>query len=218
LEVELWKMMKQMTVRGRQVLPGMAGLLLLLAAGLQGCSPGEPTRAAQSTNDLAVHQAEVASGELEQLMARGETVYLENCAACHQASGQGLPGAFPPLAGSDYLARELERDRSEVVATALFGLSGPITVNEVEYNGVMPSMGHLSDDDLAAALTYVFRAWGNDFAAVSVAEVAATRERTGNLDRANSRVQPAMNSKCAEPTLSRRDLIGKGGRQIWRHR
>lgn len=182
-------MTKQIRVRGRQAARVTAGLLLLLAAGLQACSPGEPARA-QSTNDLAVHQAEVASGGLEQMMVHGEKVYLENCAACHQANGRGLPGAFPPLAGSDYLERELQRNRSEVVATALFGLSGPITVNEVEYNGVMPSMGHLADEDLAAALTYVFRAWGNDFAAVSVAEVAAIREQTGNLDRATGQPHP----------------------------
>ncbi|MEX1266733.1 MAG: cytochrome D1 domain-containing protein, partial [Woeseia sp.] len=118
--------------------------------------------------------------ELEALIARGEQVYLGNCSACHQPAGTGLPGAFPPLANSDYL----ERDRREVLSAALFGLSGPIVVNGQEYNGVMPSMGYLSDEELSAALTYVMKSWGNDYAAVSVAEVAALREELGQGDRA----------------------------------
>jgi nitrite reductase (NO-forming)/hydroxylamine reductase len=113
-------------------------------------------------------------------MAKGQGVYNANCAACHQPNGQGLAGAFPPLAGSDFL----KGDRKKVMSAALFGLSGPITVNGVEYNGVMPSLGHLPDEDLAAALTYVFASWGNDGAAVSVEEVAALRAELGQTDRA----------------------------------
>ena len=108
-------------------------------------------------------------------MRKGEGVYNANCAACHQSNGQGLPGAFPPLAGSDYL----KGDRKQVIAVALFGLAGPTTVNGVDYNGVMPSLGHLPDEDLAAALTYVFGSWGNDGAAVSVEEVATVRAELG---------------------------------------
>ena len=76
-----------------------------------------------------------------------------------------------PLAGSDFL----QGNRQEVLAAALFGLQGPITVNGVEYNGVMPSFGHLPDADLAAAITYVFGSWGNNLAPVSAEEVAAVR-------------------------------------------
>jgi len=122
-----------------------AAAALLVIASLTGKEAG-----AQS--DTAVHDAEVASGEaFQETMARGEKVYLENCAACHQPDGTGLRGAFPPLAGSDYL----ENDRKTVLTTALFGLSGEITVNGQTYNGVMPSMGYLSDAELSAALTYV---------------------------------------------------------------
>src|SRR5690606_38647792 len=99
---------------------------------------------------------------------------------CHQPNGEGMRGVFPPLAQSDFL----KRDRSEVLDVALFGLSGPITVNGVEYNNVMPSMGHQDDRVLADAMTYVFNSWGNDLAAVSVDEVAAMRAATGNVDRA----------------------------------
>ena len=143
-----------------------------------GCGQEEP--ATTGVGDAAVHEAEVAVASAGDLMAKGKDVYSANCAACHQPDGSGLTGAFPPLAGSDYL----KRDRKEVMAAALFGLSGPITVNGVEYNGVMPSLGHLPDEDLAAALTYVFGSWGNDGAAVSVAEVAALRVELGQTDRA----------------------------------
>ena len=135
---------------------------------------------APAASDTAVHDAEVAAASAGELMAKGEAVYKANCAACHQADGSGLTGAFPPLAQSDFLLG----DRKAVMSAALFGLSGPITVNGVDYNGVMPSLGYLPDEDLAAVLTYVFASWGNTGAAVSVEEVAALRAELGQQDRA----------------------------------
>ena len=148
----------------------------LLGLFLGACSQ-EPA-SSPAPGDTAVHDAETASAD--ELMARGKSVYDANCAACHQPDGSGLTGAFPPLAGSDWI----KGDRKKVLGAAMFGLSGPITVNGVEYNGVMPSLGHLRDDELAAALTYVFASWGNDGAAVSVEEVAALRAELGQEDRA----------------------------------
>ncbi|MDX1507692.1 MAG: cytochrome D1 domain-containing protein [Woeseiaceae bacterium] len=145
-----------------------------------GACSAEQKEAPSATSDTAVHDAEVAAAGKDALMARGQQVYLQNCAACHQPDGTGLKGAFPPLANSDFLAR----DRKEVLSAALFGLSGEITVNGVTYNGVMPSLGHLPDEDLAAALTYVLNSWGNDYAAVSVEEVSALRVELGQQDRA----------------------------------
>ncbi len=157
---------------------GLALAIPMLGMSLGACS--EDAVGAAAVSDTAVHDAEVAVATADELMAKGKNVYAANCAACHQANGQGLTGAFPPLAESDYL----KGDRKKVLGAAMFGLSGPITVNGVEYNGVMPSLGHLSDEDLAAALTYVFGSWGNDGAAVSVAEVAALRAELGQQDRA----------------------------------
>ena len=148
---------------------------LTVAMLVAACSPADSDK-----SPTAVHEAETAAGTIDDTLAHGETVYVKHCGACHQPDGKGLTGAFPPLAESDYLSR----DREEVLAVALFGLSGPITVNEVEYNAVMPSMGYLSDVDLAAALTYVFKSWGNDLAAVSEDEVAALRVKLGQEDRA----------------------------------
>ena len=154
----------------RRVAAALAGSLLIVA-----CSQAD-----DQTGTAGVHAAETAAGSLDELMAAGKGIYEANCGACHQPNGKGLPGAFPPLAESDYLLR----DREDVLAVALFGLSGPITVNDQEYNGVMPSMAHLKDEDLAAALTYVFNSWGNSLAAVTPAEVTALRDKLGQQDRA----------------------------------
>ena len=154
---------------------------ILLAVPLLSLSMGGYSiQPAAAASDTAVHDAEASVLTAEELKARGEGVYNANCAACHQPNGQGLAGAFPPLAESDYL----QGNRNDVISAALFGLSGPITVNGVDYNGVMPSLGHLQDEDLAAAITYVFGSWGNELAAVSVAEVAAIRAEVGAEDRA----------------------------------
>ncbi len=150
----------------------------LLGLTLGACSQEQDASTAMS--DTAVHDAEAAVATTDEIMAMGKGVYDANCAACHQPDGSGLVGAFPPLAGSDWL----KGDRKKVLAAAMFGLTGPITVNGVDYNGVMPSLGHLRDEELAAALTYVFASWGNDGAAVSVEEVAALRAELGQEDRA----------------------------------
>ena len=155
-------------------------LACLLPLALLACSDDGATSSAAASGDTAVHDAETAAGAAVAITEQGEALYLANCAACHQPDGSGLAGAFPPLAGSDYLAR----DRKAVLGAAMFGLSGPITVNGVAYDAVMPSLGHLADAELAAILTYVFSAWGNDYAAVSVDEVAALREELGQQDRA----------------------------------
>ncbi|MCH9696325.1 MAG: c-type cytochrome [Gammaproteobacteria bacterium] len=154
-------------------------IIPILGLSLAACS-AETADSASASNDTAVHTAEVTAASKDELVANGEAIYLANCSACHQPNGSGLTGAFPPLADSDFL----KGDRKAVMSAALFGLSGPITVNGVDYNGVMPSLGHLPDEDLAAALTYVFNSWGNEGAAVSVSEVAALRAELGQEDRA----------------------------------
>jgi len=103
----------------------------------------------------------------------GAADYTANCMACHQANGKGLPGAFPPLAGSDYLLK----DKSRAMRTVLEGLKGEITVNGTKFNSIMPGQYHLSDETLAGILTYVMSAWGNDGEAVTTAEMAAMRAK-----------------------------------------
>ncbi len=164
-------------------------LIFIAAANLivvSACGNGAADTQATAGADTMVHSAEVAAADMDALVARGQQVYMANCAACHQPDGKGLRGAFPPLAGSDYLAG----DRKTVLGAAMFGLSGPITVNGEQYNGVMPSFAHLANEDLAAALTYILSSWGNDYAAVGVAEVAALRAELGAEDRATGQRHP----------------------------
>ncbi len=190
-------------------------LIAVSALIVTACSKSPDESAPAASDDTAVHTAEVAAAATGDLMARGEAVYLANCAACHQPNGKGLPGAFPPLAGSDYL----QRNRTEVLSAALFGMQGPITVNGVEYNGVMPSLGYLSDEDLAAAVTYVFRSWGNDLPAVSVEEVAALRAELGQEDRAAGQRHPGategelkyQGAPSAIPAGEARQVAAPGG-------
>ena len=100
----------------------------------------------------------------------GREVYNQVCAACHQPDGAGIAGVFPPLAKSDYLNADAVRAARSIVK----GLSGKITVNGAEYNGVMPAM-NLSDEEVANVMTYVYASWGNNGTEVSPADVAKIR-------------------------------------------
>lgn len=103
---------------------------------------------------------------LTRMMQKGEKVYSEKCAACHQLNGNGLPPAFPPLANSDYL----KADKARAITIVLNGLNGEITVNGTNYNGVMPPAG-LSKEQAAEVLTYVLNSWGNKEGIVNYEEI-----------------------------------------------
>jgi mono/diheme cytochrome c family protein len=91
----------------------------------------------------------------------GAGIYAANCAACHQAGGTGLAGAFPPLAGHVADLLKPADGRTYIGKVLLFGLEGAITVNGGDYAGAMPSWQALSDNDIAAVLNYVSSAWDN---------------------------------------------------------
>ena len=144
-----------------------------LAFALTACAQEDGT-AAKPANEpaLAVHAAEAASRTLEERMAAGQQVYTTHCVACHQANGQGLAGAFPPLAASSYLE---ENGAGSAVSVILNGLSGPITVNGQDYNAVMPPLAYLDDTQVADVVTFVMNSWGNPGGEVSPGEVTAAR-------------------------------------------
>lgn len=154
------------------LLPAVISLILMAACGQN--NQAEPAAAAGSQADPAVtiHAAEVAGATLEDRLANGKKVYSNVCAACHQAEGQGMKGAFPPLAGSDMLAKE---GGMLAVNAALNGRSGPVTVNGVDYNSIMPPVSYLSDNDIADVVTYVLHSWGNPGGEISAAQVTAAR-------------------------------------------
>ena len=133
-------------------------LTVLLAVSSLACAREEPAAPAQPIDSaVAVHAAEASSKSIEERIASGETLYAAHCSACHQASGAGLAGAFPPLAESSYLAD----GPAAAVNAILNGLSGPITVNGTDYNAVMPNLSYLGDSDAADIVTFVMNSWGN---------------------------------------------------------
>ena len=89
----------------------------------------------------------------------GESIYQAQCAVCHQATGAGIPSAFPPLADHMYELVGAEGGRTYPILVVLYGLAGAITVHEQTYDGLMPPMAHLSDDEIADVLNYVMVAW-----------------------------------------------------------
>jgi len=105
-------------------------------------------------------------------VADGAAIFAAQCASCHQADGAGLPGVFPPLAGSEWV-----NGKPALLAQILLhGINGPITVKGQNYQGQMPAFGaKLSDAEIAAVLSHVRSQWGNQSPPMDAASVAAAR-------------------------------------------
>jgi mono/diheme cytochrome c family protein len=100
--------------------------------------------------------------DLKASIERGKPLYMTTCIACHQPTGMGLPGAFPPLAGSDYVTGSSRR----LVAILLKGLQGPLTVKGVTYNNIMLALEmqfpiYKDDSKLADVANYVRNNFGH---------------------------------------------------------
>lgn len=107
----------------------------------------------------------------DEQIAQGKNVYESNCLACHQANGEGIPSAFPPLAKSDFL----NADHNRAIDILLHGRSGSITVNGKTFDGVMPAIA-LNNEQIANALTYVLNSFGNNGGQVTPAQVDKQRK------------------------------------------
>ncbi|HJV79626.1 c-type cytochrome [Noviherbaspirillum sp.] len=105
--------------------------------------------------------------------ADGAQIFGAQCAACHQATGAGLPGVFPPLAGSEWVT-----GKDTLAANILLhGISGKLTVKGTSYDGAMPAFGEKLDDaQIAAVLTYVRSNFGNSAGKIDAAAVKTARE------------------------------------------
>jgi len=102
----------------------------------------------------------------------GKQVFTANCVPCHQATGKGLPGVFPPLDGSEWVGG----DERTVVNILLHGVSGELTVMGNTYKGAMPSFQQLSDAELAAVASYVRSEWSNKAGAIKSGLFASERK------------------------------------------
>jgi mono/diheme cytochrome c family protein len=147
--------------------------------GLLDQGPGGPNVAAASTQP----EAPPTPGEL------GKRLYEQNCANCHQKTGVGQPGSYPPLAGSEWVLGSKER----LSAIMLAGVSGPLTVKGEQYGTqVMPSWSaNFTPEKLADIMTYIRSSWGNSVGPVSTDEVSAAKAKLGST----------MGTPCTESTL-----------------
>jgi mono/diheme cytochrome c family protein len=104
----------------------------------------------------------------------GKKQYMMICVACHQPTGMGLPMVFPPLTKSEYVNGSAER----LSAMVLKGNAGPMTIEGKPYNNIMPGQeAVLSDDKIAAVLTFVRANFGNNAPPVTPEIVATARKK-----------------------------------------
>jgi mono/diheme cytochrome c family protein len=108
----------------------------------------------------------------------GKRIYTQNCVVCHQTSGQGMPGQFPPLAGSEWVVGGDWVGDNHLVGVLLHGMQGAIQVKGATYNNAMPPWKQLKDEHIAAILTYIRSEWGNAAAPISTEYVKSIRDKT----------------------------------------
>lgn len=103
----------------------------------------------------------------------GGKLYATHCVACHQATGAGLAGVFPPLAGAEWVIGEPK----VLIQILLHGVSGELTVQDTVYNGQMPAFGDkMNDSELAALLTHIRTDFGNTAEPIQAEMIARQRE------------------------------------------
>jgi mono/diheme cytochrome c family protein len=117
---------------------------------------------------------EVAAGLSDDERLLGKKLFSANCAACHQANGQGQPGQFPPLARSGFVLGDAG---NRLIVIILKGLQGPIKVKGQAFNSAMQAWeGQYTDQQVAAILSYVRSDWGNSAPMISTEAVKAVRD------------------------------------------
>jgi mono/diheme cytochrome c family protein len=104
--------------------------------------------------------------------AKGGTLYMANCSACHLPNGEGVPGAFPPLKGSGVVNKD---DAAKHIQVVLNGMQGARAGGVVYASAMPPFAGVLSDAEIADIIDYERSSWGNHGLPVSAAQVTAER-------------------------------------------
>lgn len=138
--------------------------------GMGGTTSAAP--AAPAASAPAKSSAPAASGTYSYNAVKGQSLFTANCSACHQASGKGLPGAFPPLVGN---AAVDNPDPTLHIHTVLHGAHG-VTIGGVKYGSAMPPFaGQLSDTEIADIVNHERSSWGNHAKQVTPAEVSKVR-------------------------------------------
>jgi len=133
---------------------------------------GEESSYGDQRTTASLRPPEVAVNPAQK--ADGKQIYIGKCAACHQATGLGIPGVFPPLAGSEWVVG----DEKILTSIMLHGVNGEMEVKGTIYKGAMPAWKSLSDGDLAAVMSYIRSDWGNKSAEIAPDTVATQRDAT----------------------------------------
>ena len=114
---------------------------------------------------------------MSSLSLGGRRYFKTNCSACHQVTGAGIPGVFPPLDASAYVTGD---NLDRLASIMIYGLVGPIKVNGQQYNSAMAGLGAtLKDEELAKIATYIRGAWSNKAGEVEPSVFAAMRTKWG---------------------------------------
>ena len=129
---------------------------------------GKKTEDTVSTDESTTDDADTAVNTAD--YSAGQDIYNSTCKVCHQAEGQGIPSAFPPLAKSDFLVA----DKNRAIKIVLEGLTGEVTVNGATYNSTMTPQ-NLEDQQVVDVLNFVLNSWGNDAGEITLEDVQAQK-------------------------------------------
>jgi cytochrome c oxidase cbb3-type subunit II len=155
--------------------PDAQALVAYLLALKQPGLPGGADTAAATTSlpgSAGLPAATTAPGAQAYDAVKGQSLFTANCAACHQATGEGLPGAFPPLKSNPVVN---DADPTQHIHVVLHGLQGA-NIGGTVYSSPMPPFGTtLSDADVANIINYERSSWGNHGAPITAKQVATQR-------------------------------------------
>jgi mono/diheme cytochrome c family protein len=163
---------------GDRMLVGLAAALGVM--GLAACGKGEKSAAAGAESAASAAPAAAPAADPSAAGQPHGAQLFQRCAVCHQSTGLGVPGSFPPLKGSEWATAA---NPDIAIRVVLHGLQGQLTVADKQFNSAMPAYGTgqvMSDAEVAAVLTYVRSSWGNQASAVTPEEVARVRAATSS--------------------------------------
>lgn len=119
----------------------------------------------------------VADTLAEREHVAGAKIYSRACSSCHEWRGEGRPGRYPPLIGASWLLD----DKETPIRIVLLGVTGPMVVDGVVYDNVMPNLGvNLTDRDIAQVLNFTRTSWGNEAEPITEDDVAKVRASLGD--------------------------------------
>lgn len=150
----------------------LKSISVALIAGLTSCGGEQKTEQSNGEKPQSMLEETMSTNMTkEQKIEQGKAVYAKVCQACHQATGNGIPNTFPPVAKSDYIKKDLNK----AIAGVANGLTGEIEVNGAKYNQTMPK-ADLTDEEIASVFTYILNEFDNGGGEVNSADVKALRK------------------------------------------